>query len=83
MQKALPIQKKGLEDVKALKRPDKDKAELKRIFAAADGAFSAYEQASQDPNATLALLKASDTAQDPAAEANRITAAYGLKECAK
>ena len=83
IQAILPIFKKNVKDVEALERPDKDKAQLKKVFAAADGTVAAYEQAAQDPNAALALFKANGTDKDPATAANKLAADYGLKECSK
>ena len=42
-----------------------------------------YEQAAQSPQASLALLKASGTDQDPNVAANKLAADYGFKECSK
>ena len=83
LQKVIPIQKKGIEDLKALKRPDADKGKLATIYAAVDKVAAAYEQAAQSPQASLALIKASGTAQDPNVAANKLAADYGLKECSK
>ena len=83
LQKVIPIQKKGIEDLKALKRPDADKGKLDTIYAAVDKVAAAYEQAAQSPQASLALLKSGGTAQDPNVAANKLAADYGFKECSK
>jgi hypothetical protein len=83
LQKVIPIQKQRVDELKALKRPDADKAKLEALYAAVDKINAAYEQAAQSPEASLALIKASGSDQDPAAAADKLAAAYGMKECAK
>ena len=83
LQKVIPIQKKGIADLEALKRPDADKGKLATIYAAVDKVAAAYEQAAQSPQASLALIKSSGTAQDPNVAANKLAADYGFKECSK
>ena len=83
LQKVIPVQKKGIADLKALKRPDADRGKLETIYAAVDKVAAAYEQAAQSPQASLALLKASGTDQDPNVAANKLAADYGFKECSK
>jgi hypothetical protein len=83
LQKVIPIQKQRVDELKALKRPDADKAKLETLYAAVDKINAAYEQAAQSPEASLALIRASGSPQDPAAVADKLAADYGMKDCAK
>jgi hypothetical protein len=76
--KVVPVLKKHVAELKALKRPDGDKEQLNTLYAAVDKVVASYEEAAQDPTKAAALFKS-----DVNDEANKLAADYGMKECSK
>jgi hypothetical protein len=77
--KAVPLQRKLLEDIGDLERPAGDDDEIQALLDAAEEGTKKIEDAGKSPGSALALLESDD---DPLAKADELAGDYGLKECA-
>jgi hypothetical protein len=70
----------ALRTLQDIPKPKGDKDTLNKIYAAVDRGVTKAEIASEDPHASLALLK---TNKGPFDEANKLARSYGLTTCAQ
>lgn len=78
-QKAVPLARKENAELRALKRPKGDEAELDSVYAQLSVATDKVDAVKSDGRKVLDLLQN----HDPFGSANAVANAYGFKECGK
>ena len=81
-EKIIPIQRRAVDDIRALERPEGDSEEIGAFVDRADAALDEAQAIRSSQEATAAL-EASDTPRDSFYEANRAARRYGLEDCAE
>jgi hypothetical protein len=80
LQDALPIQRDIIAQIRDLEKPEGDEDEIDAFLTEAE---QATDQAAEirDPQAAVAFFQATETPNDPFAEADRLAQEYGLEVC--
>lgn len=79
VQKAVPIQRELLAELRALERPAGDEDEIEAWLDATDEGTDKIEEMGQSAEDSLTLLRSN---VNPLSEANDLAADYGLSDCA-
>jgi hypothetical protein len=76
IKEALPVVKDNLEKLKDLEKPKDDEEEIETIYASVETGIESLDEASANPDQSLAALLA-----EPFAQANKLAKDYGMNEC--
>jgi hypothetical protein len=81
-ERIIPIQRRAVEDVRALEKPEGDADEIDAFLEQSEAALDDAAEISS-PREAMAALESSDTPRDPFYEANRAAKRYGFEDCAE